>query len=698
MIKLGLLKFSNCLPFGKDLVIDLANSNVTQLVGKNGSGKSSIPLILEELLYNKNSKGVAKGDILNRYSGAQEYSMSLTFEVDGISYQVSKEVKSTAKVKLLKEGKDISGHTATQTYKELAEILGMEMATFSKLVYQSLLSSLDFLTATDGNRKKFLITLLNLEKYSKIEATIKEAKKTLTSEMAKVNTELQAANKVLSGLDIPDKLEPKIVPESLEGKYSEVMELTSSRAVLDTELKTIQDRYNEQLARSKDEERRFQDNLKAWNRTFDALTKIEQLREEGRSIVKAITESKDQLDKIQRPAPSNLQSAKDYVDALTQDINKTQWNIDELKKTYKELKSDADNTVCKVCNSVLDKAHASKEAERIKSEFDSKVTIRNNLRERLEQSTAEYNELVFQENSFSKTKQHIINLEKELSTLTDNLTALEADVLRDLGMEGVSANPTLNLLSAKPTMNSSAKPTINLVEDTESLTAQINQIDKDILQIRLKIQERNKEMEETIKYNNEVLVNNAKIESLLDMFNKSKTIVDEKSSIHSELETRANRLDTLLKVFSSKGLIAYKLESSVKVFENKVNNYLSELSNGKFALGFELDEANLKVVIYSEGVQVNIKTLSSGELSKVNISTLLAIRGLMSAIAKNSLNVLFLDEVVSTIDQEGMEDLITVLLKEYELNTFVVSHNYTHPLVDVLKIEKENNISRIIND
>lgn len=698
MIKLGLLKFSNCLPFGKDLVIDLANSNVTQLVGKNGSGKSSIPLILEELLYNKNSKGVAKGDILNRYSGAQEYSMSLVFEVDDTSYQVSKEVKSTAKVKLLKEGKDISGHTATQTYKELAEILGMEMTTFSKLVYQSLLSSLDFLTATDGNRKKFLITLLNLEKYSKIEVAIKEAKKTLASDMAKVNTELQAANKVLAGLDIPDKLEPKIVPESLECRYSEVMELTSKRAVLDTELKTIQERYNEQLVKSKDEERRFQDNLKAWNRTFDALTKIEQLREEGRSTVKAITESKDQLDKIQRPTPSNLQSAKDYVDALTQDINKTQWTIDELKKTYKELKSDADNTVCNVCNSVLDKAHAAKEVERIKSEFDSNVTIRNNLRERLEQSTSEYNELVSQENAFNKTTQHITNLEKELSTLTDNLTALEADVLRDLGMEGVSANPTINLLSAKPTMNSSAKPTINLVQDTESLTTQINQIDKDIVQIRLKIQERNKEIEETTKYNNEVLVNNAKIESLLDMFNKSKTIVDEKSTIHSELEIRANRLDTLLKVFSSKGLIAYKLESSVKVFENKVNNYLSELSNGKFALGFELDEANLKVVIYSEGVQVNIKTLSSGELSKVNISTLLAIRGLMSAIAKNSLNVLFLDEVVSTIDQDGMEDLITVLLKEYELNTFVVSHNYTHPLVDVLKIEKENNISRIIND
>jgi hypothetical protein len=30
-------------------------------------GKSSIPLIIEEALYNKNSKGIKKADIPNRY-------------------------------------------------------------------------------------------------------------------------------------------------------------------------------------------------------------------------------------------------------------------------------------------------------------------------------------------------------------------------------------------------------------------------------------------------------------------------------------------------------------------------------------------------------------------------------------------------------------------------------------------------------
>ena len=59
MITLKTLKWDNCFSYGKDNSIDLNNSTLTQLVGTNGMGKSSIPLIIEEALYNKNSKAVS---------------------------------------------------------------------------------------------------------------------------------------------------------------------------------------------------------------------------------------------------------------------------------------------------------------------------------------------------------------------------------------------------------------------------------------------------------------------------------------------------------------------------------------------------------------------------------------------------------------------------------------------------------------
>ena len=62
----------------------------------------------------------------------------------------------------------------------------------------------------------------------------------------------------------------------------------------------------------------------------------------------------------------------------------------------------------------------------------------------------------------------------------------------------------------------------------------------------------------------------------------------------------------------------------------------------------------------------------------------------MQKIAKTSLNVLFLDEVISVMDDIGKEQLVDVLLEEEELNTFLVSHSWSHPLVTKLVVEKDN--------
>ena len=61
------LRWSNAFSYGANNRISFNQDQITQLVGKNGHGKSSIALILEEVLYNKNSKNIKKSDILNRY-------------------------------------------------------------------------------------------------------------------------------------------------------------------------------------------------------------------------------------------------------------------------------------------------------------------------------------------------------------------------------------------------------------------------------------------------------------------------------------------------------------------------------------------------------------------------------------------------------------------------------------------------------
>ena len=102
----------------------------------------------------------------------------------------------------------------------------------------------------------------------------------------------------------------------------------------------------------------------------------------------------------------------------------------------------------------------------------------------------------------------------------------------------------------------------------------------------------------------------------------------------------------------------------------------------------------LNVQITDNGNIVDILALSSGELARVNTATLIAIRKLMSSISKSKINILFLDEVIAVLDDAGREKLVEVLLKE-DLNTYVVSHGWTHPLLEKVEVVKSGNISRL---
>ena len=191
MITFEKLSWSNMFSYGSDNTMLLDNEPITQLIGLNGHGKSSIPLILEEVLFNKNSKGIKKGDIVNRNLDTNKYNAALTFKVYDDNYTI--EVNRTGasqKVKLLKNGSDISSHTATDTFKQIEQVIGLDFKTFSQIVYQNSSSSLQFLTATDTARKNFLIDLLSLERYVKIFEEVKKVHKSVADSLLATQTKL----------------------------------------------------------------------------------------------------------------------------------------------------------------------------------------------------------------------------------------------------------------------------------------------------------------------------------------------------------------------------------------------------------------------------------------------------------------------------------------------------------------------------
>ena len=600
MITLKKLQWDNCFSYGSNNSIDLNDTTVTQLLGKNGAGKSSIPLILEEVLFNKNSKGIKKAEIQNREYN-KGYNIFLDFSVENEKYRVEvRRSRGTIKVKLFQGKEDISSHTATNTYKTLEGILGLDFKTFSQLVYQSTNASLQFLTTTDANRKKFLVDLFGVEEYGKYYEVFREVSK-------EINTKLTAfsakSDTILKWLE-DNKLETtNILPELNLPKISEEDE---------TQLRSLR-------------------------------LDFENISEKNKKIRENNT-YKELLSKIS-PADFTLVGEEEEgiqeTEDLTLFLGRARLKIDESAQELKHL--DKLDKECPTCHQEVDR------------------TVIQSLR------------------SQSQLKSQ--NAESEAKSL-------EQDIARKKGLNLIIRN--------KQKMQRDFEELFTRVNN--SLPSQVldaNELNSSISELKLKISRAREELQEVINENSKRQKHNTRIQVILEQTEEFERELEKITEGLSEQEKISTNLEVLKKAFSTNGLIAYKLENLVKEFEDLTNEYLAELSDGRFNINFVVENDKLNVSLSDNGNTVDILALSSGELARVNTATLISIRKLMSSISKSRINVLFLDEVINVLDETGREKLVEVLLTEEGLNTYIVSHGWTHPLLEKVEVIKESKISRL---
>jgi DNA repair exonuclease SbcCD ATPase subunit len=199
----------------------------------------------------------------------------------------------------------------------------------------------------------------------------------------------------------------------------------------------------------------------------------------------------------------------------------------------------------------------------------------------------------------------------------------------------------------------------NIQQTLDDLNTKINATKQTIKQA----QEQNKQVE----------AHNAKVETIAKQLIEFNDELDQHNELLTQLTDRLQVLNVLTKTFSTNGLVAYKIESLVKDLEELTNQYLVDLSDGRFQITFQISNRDkLNVVITDNGKDIDIMALSGGERARVNAATLLAIRKLMQSISSSRINLLILDETVEALDIDGKEKLIETLLKEDSLNTFLV--------------------------
>ena len=604
-ITLSNLQFSNMFSYGKENSLDLNRSRITQLTAPNGSGKSSIAMIIQEILFNKNIKGIKKTDILNRWTKDKQWTGSIEFDIDGASYSVAVQRSgASTKVQLLKCGIDISDHKVLDTYKKIQELLGINFEIFSQLTYQSSVDLLEFLKATDTNRKKFLINLFNLEKYIMIGDKIKVQAQSLDKEFSIQKGELKSVEDFLNSTVVPEK---KV--------FAKVVEVDP----------TIQQRIGV-----------LEQEVKNYKQTCMKIDKNNMYKDE----IAQLTFHSGMRKPEEFQFYDEYQTLKSDLIVLKSKMEADEKSLDEIDLT----------DICPSCGQQMDVSHLQK--------------LKEELKEKNKKDHETYNNAMVKASAWSS---EITAYNNELRIYNDNQNTIKK-------FEQLSQLFDKSIPSDYPNI--------------DQINAELDKLKNTYLRQITKAEEDN-------RYNESIAAHNAKVDALTEQ--KNEFLIRQKSLKDSILSksNKINSLNILKKAFSTSGIVAFKLENLTKELEVSINYYLSLLSDGQFQVEFTLDKEKLNISVINNGISTPIETVSGGEFSRIQTSILLAIRSLLSKLGGSSINLLFLDEITGVLDDEGKDKLIEVLQNEDDLNVFLISHDFTHPLIDKISIVKNDNISSI---
>ena len=137
---------------------------------------------------------------------------------------------------------------------------------------------------------------------------------------------------------------------------------------------------------------------------------------------------------------------------------------------------------------------------------------------------------------------------------------------------------------------------------------------------------------------------------------------------------------------------------AIKTILPALNSNIAGMTD-KMHLNFHIRfDEKFNCLINHLGSDINPMTLSTGERKKADFIIIIAIIKLMK-LRFPQLNILFLDEIFSSVDADGVHNILRILskvIKENNFNTFVINHTVLpHEIFDKkLEIYRENGFSK----
>jgi DNA repair exonuclease SbcCD ATPase subunit len=387
------------------------------------------------------------------------------------------------------------------------------------------------------------------------------------------------------------------------------------------------------------------------------------------------------------------------LNSILKDINKSNKTrmaslnseINTLEESIESIQRSIDKTI--KLSIEKEKLNLQADIDRLMEEMNSKKEDYKALKEKVEK-IKEKEEIL--SNEIENEKKQYINIQNDIRN-----TQKEID-LYDSGK-----CPTCRTDFNSDYYSSLRQSLVEKKEGFEKIKTEIDENIKNIKEKQLKLKEISTKTNETFsemsfflkncKTQIDQLTKKKELEQVdnlpnVDEFKKSIEELEEKMSFSKDNVTVCKDKELyykeLSRIFGEDGVKKSIIAGIIKPLNHFIHENITKMG---IAFDVKLDET-FTAEIRQFGSPIESDSLSTGENKKVNIAILIAYLKLIRT--KRHINILFLDEVFSSIDIEGIDSILTLLksfANEYNINIFVVHHAILNQeMFDrILKINKD---------
>lgn len=352
--------------------ISLNSHKKTLIIGKNGSGKSTILDALCFVLFNKSYRDVPKPKLVNT-TNKKGTLVEVEFSTKSHEYKVVRGIKPD-KFEIYKNGELVDQDASARDYQNYLEtdVLKWDYKTFTHVVALGTSSFVSFMKLDAAKKREFIENLLDIQFFSTMNMVAKEQLKDKKLELDEINRKMEPIKSEIRSLQFTITQLTKDNTSRIENKE---VQLKDEKYNLESYLKLLEDKRTE---------------LQQFKKDDDNLTKMR--------------EKLNRLYEYQSAIKTKLHQEKDL------------------------LRFFSDNDICPTCQQHIDEEFSIKKKEETQTSFNEYYDGYEKIVEETDILNEQIKEIENNQRLYQELKNNIYSLENNVKRYEDNVKNIEEEI------------------------------------------------------------------------------------------------------------------------------------------------------------------------------------------------------------------------------------------------------------------------------